>query len=83
MGISKLTRNHQVTIPKDVRALKRLRQGDQVLFAIDGNKVELVKLDEDVVSASAGLWKKMKETGVEYERRVRRGWTRRQRRQER
>ena len=55
MGVSKMTRNFQVTIPKDVRHVKDLREGDRVLFAIDGEKVELHKVDEDTVSAAAGL----------------------------
>ena len=81
MGVSKMTRNFQVTIPQDVRHVKRLKEGDRVLFAIDGEKVELHKVDEDTVSAAAGLWKGLPESGVRYERRVRRGWTKRLRRE--
>ena len=81
MGLSKLTRNFQVTIPKDVREVKRLREGDRVLFAIDGGRVELFKADEDVVLATAGLWRDAKGTGAEYERELRRGWAGRLRRE--
>jgi len=81
MGVSKMTRNFQVTIPKDVRHLKRLKEGDRVLFAVDGERVELHKVDEDTVSAAAGLWKDLAENGVRYERRVRRGWPKRLRRE--
>ena len=77
MGLSKMTRNFQVTIPKDVREVKRLKEGDRVLFAIDGGRVELHKVDEDVVSPAAGLWGNLKGTGLEYERKVRRGWAKR------
>ena len=77
MGLSKVTRNFQVTIPKDVREVKRLKEGDRVLFAIDGERVELHKVDEDVVSPAAGLWRNVKGTGLEYERKVRRGWAKR------
>jgi AbrB family looped-hinge helix DNA binding protein len=80
VGISKITRNFQATIPKDVRNVKRLKEGDRVLFAIDGDRVELVKLDEDVVRSAAGLWAGLKETGAEYQRRIRRGWGRRRNR---
>ena len=81
MGLSKLTRNFQVTVPKDVREVKRLKEGDRVLFAIDGERVELLKADDDVVLASAGLWRDVKGTGAEYERAVRRSWARRLRRE--
>ena len=33
------------------------------------------------VSAAAGLWKDLSESGVRYERRVRRGWPKRLRRE--
>ncbi len=81
MGMSKMTRNFQVTVPKDVREAKRLKEGDRVLFSIDGERVELHKVDEDVVLAAAGLWRGVRETGVEYERRARIGWSKRLRRE--
>ena len=81
MGISKITRNNQVTIPKDVRELRDLKEGDKVIFAIEGDRVDVVKVDKDVLRAARGLWKGLKETGVEYERRVRASWSRRLRRE--
>lgn len=81
MGVSKMTRNFQVTIPRDVREVKRLKEGDRVLFAIDGERVELHKVDEDVVAATAGLWRDAQESGATYERKARRGWANRLRRE--
>jgi len=75
-----MTRNFQVTIPRDVRDAKRLKEGDRVIFAIDGERVELHKIEEDAVAAAAGLWKDTEETGAEYERRMRHAWTKRLRR---
>ena len=72
-----MTRNFQVTIPRDVREAKRLKEGDRVVFAIDGERVELHKIDEDAIAAAAGLWKDTGETGAEYERRIRRVWAKR------
>lgn len=80
MGISKLTRNFRVTIPKDVREVKRLKQGDRVLFAIDGETVELHKIDENAISAAVGRWRNAPDAGLEYERRVRQPWAKRTRR---
>jgi AbrB family looped-hinge helix DNA binding protein len=77
MGISKITRNYQVTLPKDVRELKNLKEGDRVIFAIEGDKIDIVKFDKATIRATAGLWKGMKETGVEYQRRLRKGWSKR------
>ncbi len=71
MGISKITRNCQITLPKDVRKVIGLKEGDEVVFIIDGDKVRLVKSDEDIIKRTAGIWKDMKETGVEYQRKIR------------
>jgi len=77
MGISKITRNFQVTLPKDVREIKNLHVGDKVLFAMEGERVDIVKVGKDVIAEAAGLWAGLKETGVEYERRLRQGWKKR------
>lgn len=77
MGIAKITRNFQVTLPKDVRELKGLKEGDKVIFSIEGERVGVMKLNEDVVKTAAGLWTGMKGTGVEYERKIRSGWVKR------
>jgi len=77
MGISKITRNFQITLPKDVREMKNLNVGDRVVFIIKEDKVDLVKLDKDIIKRTAGLWEGIKETGIEYENRVRKGWKKR------
>ena len=77
MGIAKITRNYQITIPKDVRELKNLNEGDTVIFSIEGKKVDIVKMEKDVLKSAAGLWSKTKETGLEYERKIREDWKKR------
>ncbi len=79
MGISKITRNYQITLPRDVREFKHFKVGDKVLFAIEGERVDIVKLDKNIVRETAGIWADLKETGVEYERRLRKGWSKRAR----
>lgn len=74
MGISKITRSFQVTIPPDVRERKGLKVGDKVLFMIHDHTVELEKMDERVIQKAAGLWQDTRETGAEYTRRMRKGW---------
>ncbi len=82
MGIAKVTRNYQVTIPKDIRRIQRINVGDTVLFSIDGNKVDFLKMNRDnILTEAAGSWKGMvKESGVEYVRSIRSGWTNRRKR---
>ena len=77
MGISKITRNFQITLPKDVRELKDFKVGEKVLFLVEGNRVDIVKIDKNVVKEAVGLWAGMKETGLDYERRLRKEWSKR------
>lgn len=77
MGISKITRNFQVTLPRDVREVKHLNVGDSVLFILEDDRIDIVKMDKEVIKAAAGLWAGTKESGVEYERRIRKGWEKR------
>ena len=81
MGISKITRNFQVTLPKDIREIKNLKEGDSVIFSIEGETVDIVKADKNVITEAAGLWSEEKETGLEYERRIRTGWKNRLKRE--
>lgn len=79
MGMSKITRNFQVTLPRDVRAAKNFHVGDEVVFILKENCVDLVKLDDRTIADAAGLWADTKESGVEYARRLRSEWKRRPR----
>ncbi len=77
MGISRVTRNCQVTLSKDIRKLVNIKEGDDVLLTVEDGSIKISKMEKDPVMAAAGIWKGMKETGVEYERRIRKGWRKR------
>ena len=77
MGISKITRNCQVTIPKDVRIQLGVKEGDEVIFTVSDNKATITKSTRDIIKETAGIWKDIKDTGVEYENRIRKGWSKR------
>ncbi len=79
MGFSKITRNFQVTLPRDVRAAKNLHVGDEVVFVIRDNGVDIVKLDHRTIADAAGLWADTAESGIQYARRLRGEWGRRPR----
>lgn len=82
MGIAKVTRNYQVTVPRDIRRVQGIEIGDTVLFAIEGTRVDFFKMGTDkILAEAAGAWKgKVKESGVEYVRGIRAGWARRRKR---
>ena len=79
MGIAKVTRNYQVTVPKDVRRMYGIHEGDTLLFAIEGEKVHLLKMKEDIIEKAFGSWA-IKETGAEYVKRIRKEWGTREQR---
>jgi len=70
MGITRITRNFQITIPKDIRELIPLQEGDALVVSTEENRIVL-RRREDILKETAGLWKGMKETGLQYQRRMR------------
>ncbi len=79
MGLAKVTRNYQITIPKDARRLVNIRVGDTLLVSPREKEVVIKKLDENPVDASFGIWKSVKDSvkfvregRAEYEKRAKR-----------
>ena len=59
MITSKLTSKAQTTIPQPVRAALRLKEGDELLYTIEGEKVVLTRATKDVAEdpfATFGEW---------------------------
>ena len=72
-----VTRNYQITLPKDVREELGISIGDKMVSDIDENGfIRIKKLDKSPVDAAFGMWKGMKKTGVEFQNRLRKGWER-------
>jgi antitoxin PrlF len=58
---AKITSKGQVTIPKDVREALGLREGDSLLFEVEGDKVTVSALRRPVSFADyAGAWREGK-----------------------
>jgi AbrB family looped-hinge helix DNA binding protein len=70
MGISKITRNYQVSIPRDVRAALDLKVGDVVMVESKGDSLILKPIRRDVIEESFGIWRG-KEEGWKTVRRIR------------
>jgi antitoxin PrlF len=49
MITSRLTSKAQTTIPRSIRAALRLREGDELVYQIDGDRVILSKAQQDKV----------------------------------
>jgi len=81
MGMSIVTRNYQVTIPKDVRETTGIKVGDKVVFSIEGDKVEVRKLSKETAEKAFGSWKgSIKGSSVDYVRKMRKEWNKREKR---
>jgi len=78
MGITKITRNYQITLPKDIRKIINVKEGDDIIFLVEDDKVFLTKSKENQVMAAAGIWKNIKENGEQYQKRIRGQWKKRQ-----
>lgn len=74
MGIAIVTRNFQLTVPKDVREVQGIKIGDKVIFSIEGSKVEISKFKNNVVEDAFGAWKGKVEPGSNYVKKIRSDW---------
>lgn len=74
MGIARVTRNFQLTIPKDIREVQGIKIGDRVIFTVEGNKVEISKFKNDVLEDAFGAWQGKVEPGANYVKKIRSEW---------
>jgi AbrB family looped-hinge helix DNA binding protein len=76
--VGTLSTKGQVTIPKDVREALHLRPGDKILFDVTGGDRAVVrKAEPSRLTEILDRLGPTKETGVDYQRRLRREWSRR------
>lgn len=71
MGITKVTRNYQVTLPSDVRESMGIKIGDKIVILPDKNDAVIKKAGKDALDRAFGAWDKSKESGTEYVRKLR------------
>ena len=81
MGIAKITRNYQITLPRDIRKIISVKEGDEIMFIVEDNRINLMKVEDDIIKKTAGIWGDIGETGQEYQKRVRKGWSKRLKKQ--
>jgi len=79
MSLTKVTRNYQITVPRDIREQAKIQEGDRIIITMENNEIKMKKFDEDVFKKAFGSWKSVKDS-VKYVRDARKGWEKRRKR---
>ena len=61
MAVSRVTRNFQITVPREVREPAGIKVGDTMMITREGPDIVLRKVDRDLLAKGFGLWKKAQE----------------------
>ncbi|KHO52412.1 MAG: hypothetical protein QT08_C0010G0070 [archaeon GW2011_AR17] len=57
--------------------MKNFKRGDKVLFVVQEDIIQIKKVSKNLIQETAGLWKGLEKTGIEYQKDVRKGWKKR------
>lgn len=72
MAISKVTRNYQITLPKETRRIVDIKIGDEIVVDIDDGEIKIRKFDRNAILRKAfGCWTEIKEDSASYVRKMR------------
>ena len=81
MSITKVTRNYQITVPRDIREQAKISEGDKLVVTMENDEIKIKKFDEDVFKKAFGSWKNAGiKDSVKYVREMRKGWEKRRKR---
>jgi len=76
VSISSISSKGQVTIPKKIREELGIKEGDKVIFLLDGDRAIIKKINEQKLSNILSKQKKWPIDSLEYQRRIREEWQR-------
>ncbi|MBI4451875.1 AbrB/MazE/SpoVT family DNA-binding domain-containing protein [Candidatus Woesearchaeota archaeon] len=81
MSLTKVTRNYQITVPRDIREQAKIHEGDKLVVTMENDEIKIKKFDEDVFKKAFGSWKNAGiRDSVEYVKNMRKGWEKRRKR---
>ena len=81
MSLTKVTRNYQITVPRDIREQANIKEGDRIVITMENNEIRLKKFDEDAFKKAFGIWKGAgTKDSVKYVRNLRGEWEDRRKR---
>lgn len=74
VSVASVTSKGQVTIPKEIRELLGIIEGDKVLFMIEEDRVVVRKVSSEKLSVILARQKQWPEDGLDFQRRLREEW---------
>lgn len=74
VSVGTLTSKGQVTIPKEIREILGVIEGDKLIFLVEGDRVTMRKVTSEKLSDILSRQKPWPETGVEFQERLRGEW---------
>lgn len=78
MSITKVTRNYQITVPRDIREQAKISEGDKLVITMENEEIKIKKFDEDVFKRAFGSWKDSGiKDSVKWVRNIRKEWEKR------
>jgi len=57
MATTVVTRNYQITLPKEIREMEDIQVGDKLFVSFSKDTIELRKLSRERLKAVFGAWK--------------------------
>jgi AbrB family looped-hinge helix DNA binding protein len=81
MSLTKVTRNYQITVPRDIREQANIKEGDKLVITMENEEIKVKKFDEDIFKRAFGSWKNAGiKDSVKYVRSIRKEWEKRAKR---
>ena len=57
MSLTKVTRNYQITVPRDIREQADIKEGDKLVITMENDEIKMKKFNEDSFKKAFGIWK--------------------------
>jgi len=76
VSVGTLTSKGQITIPKEIREILGVIEGDKLIFLVEGDRITMRKVTSEKLSDVLSRQKPWPETGLEFQRRLRGEWRR-------
>ena len=74
VGVSTVTVKGQVTIPKEIREIMGIAEGDRIIFQTESDNIVIKKIPKGKLSDVLNRQKPWGESGVEFQRGLREEW---------